>query len=233
LEVQEHWETYIEKRDHLAHHLDLVTNALKLESVGEVFSPDLTIDNMRNDLCKCLYKMHFQLLLLIESYSKLVSVLSSFSIGAPIINLSSEVTSAKRELMASFDEFESDRNSTSSSPQSEAGVAAENSMRTESEAHLRELVGERDWTRAIKYLRTMRVHFPGYSCLGSNEDDDVNVILGMFCQQMCESKDFYVVITESEHNLSEMTRLLMETSFQLSSTLHSLDSFTNSQNTAI
>ena len=59
--------------------------------------------------------------------------------------------------------------------------------------------------------------------LGTTEADDINTILSIYCQQICESQVCYLIITEPEHNLAEISRLLMDTSLQLSSTLHSLD----------
>ena len=77
LEVQEHWETFNEKREHLLECLDSIRSSVKLETLEEHLHSDCNIVDMRTDLCKCLYKMHFQLLLLIESYLKLVSILRS------------------------------------------------------------------------------------------------------------------------------------------------------------
>lgn len=74
LEVQEHWETFNEKREQLLECLNSM-KSLKLESVAEQIHSEGNLMDLRRDLCKCLYKMHFQLMLLIESYLKLISLL--------------------------------------------------------------------------------------------------------------------------------------------------------------
>lgn len=79
LEVHEHWETFLEKKNYLLECLESLRSAMKIEAMGEVLHSECNIEELRTDLCKSLYKMHFQLLLLIESYSKLVSLLASAS----------------------------------------------------------------------------------------------------------------------------------------------------------
>ena len=54
--------------------LGLVQSTLKLQLMGETFS-EQTCDDQHFDLCRCLYKLHFQALLFIENYAKLVSAL--------------------------------------------------------------------------------------------------------------------------------------------------------------
>jgi hypothetical protein len=88
LEIQEHWETFNEKKEHLLECLDSIRKFIKLETLGEHIHSDCNIVNLRSDLCKCLYKMHFQLLLLIESYLKLVSVLNSTANNSLVIYIS-------------------------------------------------------------------------------------------------------------------------------------------------
>jgi hypothetical protein len=59
LEIQEHWETFNEKKEHLLECLDSIRKLIKLETLGEHIHSDSNIVNLRSDLCKCLYKMHF------------------------------------------------------------------------------------------------------------------------------------------------------------------------------
>lgn len=59
LEEQEHWETFLEKREHLAEAADAVRSGAKLEALGEALSPELLLEQ-RLDLCRALYRLHFQ-----------------------------------------------------------------------------------------------------------------------------------------------------------------------------
>ncbi|XP_054160244.1 protein furry homolog [Oppia nitens] len=202
------------------------------------------------DLCKCLYKMHYQLMLLIESYLKLISLLKTNTSQCSMLlvsNLSQEVTAVKCELLKTIttaaDDTESDRqsqcsaspqpsSSTTSTTSSNSTLDGNNSL-TDYECHLKELVVSQQFAKAIKLLHRMRTQFPDYCCFGINDgissgddvDDDniVNIVLTVYCNILCESRSYYLVITEPEHNPAEITRQLMDTSLQLSSTLHSLD----------
>lgn len=158
-------------------------------------------------------------------------------------NLSQEVTAVKHDLIKSVEDTESDRQSNTSSPQLEANGLNQNAL-SDLETQLKELVVSHQFSKAIKTLHQIRGHFPGsnrlsrelkplmvtspltagYFSLGVNEDDDINIILSIYCNILCESRSYYLVITEPEHNPAEITRQLMDTSLQLSSTLHSFES---------
>ncbi|XP_054160326.1 protein furry-like isoform X2 [Oppia nitens] len=247
LEVQEHWETFNEKKDYLLDSLDSFKNHQKLEAIAAA-SANMT--DTSTDLCKCLYKMHFQLMLLIESYLKLISLLKTNTSQCSMLlvsNLSQEVTAVKCELLKTIttaaDDTESDRqsqcsaspqpsSSTTSTTSSNSTLDGNNSL-TDYECHLKELVVSQQFAKAIKLLHRIRSQFPDYCCFGINDgisggdddDDDniVNIVLTVYCNILCESRSYYLVITEPEHNPAEITRQLMDTSLQLSSTLHSLD----------
>jgi hypothetical protein len=77
LEIHEHWETFSEKRNHLLECVESIRSSIKLDSFIDNLHSECNIIDLLTDLCKCLYKMHFQLMLLIESYLKLVSFLRS------------------------------------------------------------------------------------------------------------------------------------------------------------
>ena len=47
----------------------------KLESLGEQLN-EYNIDHEQVDLCKCIYKLHFQLVLMLESFAKLLRLIS-------------------------------------------------------------------------------------------------------------------------------------------------------------
>lgn len=49
---------------------------MKLQLMGETF-PDQTYDEQHFDLCRYLYRLHFQVLLFIENSAKLVNALQN------------------------------------------------------------------------------------------------------------------------------------------------------------
>lgn len=74
LEIQENLDNYTDKKDFALECLDAIKTHQKLVSLGEQM--DYNMDNEPLDLVKCLYKLHFQLLLLLESFAKLLRLLS-------------------------------------------------------------------------------------------------------------------------------------------------------------
>lgn len=54
--------------------LDGIKSTVKLQNLGESL-PELCPDEQHTDLCRCLYKLHFQLSLLYDTYAKLLLVM--------------------------------------------------------------------------------------------------------------------------------------------------------------
>ena len=75
LEIQENLDNFTDKKDFALECLDAIQTHQKLVSLGEQMS-DYNMDNEPLDLVKCLYKLHFQLLLLLESFGKLLRLIS-------------------------------------------------------------------------------------------------------------------------------------------------------------
>ena len=71
------------------------------------------------------------------------------------------MTSVKIDLMKSVEDTESDRQSTSSSPQPEAGSSIDTNILNDLELHLRELISSQQFGKAIKVLHHIRAQFPG------------------------------------------------------------------------
>ncbi|XP_067137576.1 protein furry [Centruroides vittatus] len=212
LEIQEHWETFLEKQEHTIECMDSIKSLMKLEALGEPVAEE-TVEEQRVDLCRCLYKLHFQLLLLLESYTKLLSFLNAISSHSQVFDLSHEVTAIKLELIKAVEETESDR----LSPSSQLEVS-----RHDVENVLLELIQGSKWGKVIKHLHSYRSMIPG-SILGNSEEDDIEVILGIYCRHICENRTGYFIVTQAEYNLCNVCQQLMDISLQVSSILHTLE----------
>lgn len=79
LELQAHWETFNEKRDSLMAVTEKCSKIVRQTPEGPV------VEQIHlSKLCKMMYKMHFQLFLLFESYLKIVELLKSISDHAEV-----------------------------------------------------------------------------------------------------------------------------------------------------
>ncbi len=107
LEIQENFENFVDKKEYSLECLEAVKAHEKLVSLGEELS-HYNVDTEQVDLCRCLYKQHFQLLLLLESFSKLLrfvrqSVMASATAaggaGPEVVDKSKEVEEIRRQLL--------------------------------------------------------------------------------------------------------------------------------------
>ncbi len=107
LEIQENFENFVDKKEYSLDCLDAVKSHEKLVSLGEELG-HYNVDTEQVDLCRCLYKQHFQLLLLLESFSKLLrfvkqSVMASATAagggGPEVADKSVELAEIRRELL--------------------------------------------------------------------------------------------------------------------------------------
>ena len=64
--------------------LGLVQSTMKLQMMGETF-PEQTYDEQHFDLCRYLYRLHFQVLLFIENSAKLVNALQNVAASHEVI----------------------------------------------------------------------------------------------------------------------------------------------------
>ncbi len=71
LEIQENFENFVDKKEYSMECLEAVKAHEKLVSLGEDLA-HYNVDTEQVDLCRCLYKQHFQLLLLLESFAKML-----------------------------------------------------------------------------------------------------------------------------------------------------------------
>lgn len=147
LEVQEHFETFLEKREHNLEYMDALRSAMKLESIGEEISEEM-LDETKLDLCRGLYKLHFQALLLVDSYNKVLSHLTNSINHTQIVDLSEEVSAVKAEIIRAVEDTESDRLS--------PPVPIEIHLLSQPEAEnvLIELIMQHKWNKVTKHLHT-------------------------------------------------------------------------------
>lgn len=208
LEEQEHWETFVEKREHLLEAQDAVRSAAKLEALGEALSDHLLLEQ-RLDLCRALYRLHFQALLLLEGYRRLLEQLLSVAPQCQLADLSDELTAVRAEVVRSIEDTESER----LSPPPGAAVVAE--LAGDGDQVLDTLLRERRWAEVVRHLHRNR---------GPGEDDDLEAVLGAYCRHLTrQAGRGFFALTRPDPDLAQVGQRLRELSLQLSSALHTLD----------
>ncbi|XP_055531189.1 protein furry isoform X3 [Wyeomyia smithii] len=172
LEVQEHLETFFDRKDTVLDSLDAVKTSCKLalftsdidsanEGTGSNLMTSMSVDpattELLIDLGRGLYKLMFQLLLLIESDHKIaVSVVQNLRQNEKMQDLSNLYVSVRGALLRCIDDAEMESLDTSTSTEGEntptpsPGLPMNN---CEFENSLIELIDNQRWSAAINHVK--------------------------------------------------------------------------------
>merc|ERR550532_958961 len=102
LEIQENFENYVDKKDTTLACLEGLKAHVKLVSLGENVESCVNMEGDQVELCRYLYKLHFQQLLLLESYTKLLQLLSGAASSSGVVDLSEEVAGVRSSLLGAL-----------------------------------------------------------------------------------------------------------------------------------
>lgn len=120
-------------------------------------SPDSATSELLIDLGRGVYKLIFQVLLLIESDHKIaISVMSSMRQNEKMEDLSSLYISVRSELQRCIDDADMDSLDTSTSTEGEHTPTKTMSTGPEFESRLHEMIDKHDWKPAIALTRQFR-----------------------------------------------------------------------------
>ena len=102
LEIQENFENFVDKKDTTWSCLEGLKAHVKLVSLGESIDTCVNLDTDQVELCRFLYKLHFQQLLLLESYTKLLQLLSGAAGSSGVVDLSDQVAAVRANLLTAL-----------------------------------------------------------------------------------------------------------------------------------
>ena len=102
LEIQENFDNYVDKKDTTLSCLEALKAHVKLLSMGDSVESGTNLEADQVELCRFLYKLHFQQLLLLESYTKLLQLLSGAASSSGVVDLSSEVAAVRSSLLGAL-----------------------------------------------------------------------------------------------------------------------------------
>lgn len=139
------------------------------------------------DLAKALYKLHFQLLLLIEATNKMNLMLSVALKSAQFKDSSSEVVLVKSALIRTIEDTEADGGTPT--PVSSAPVSPNLVNTDDLELALYELLVNEKWSTAISFIK----HNKGYFSRDQEHyyldiDDDVVLMLNIYCKRLVQER---------------------------------------------
>ncbi|XP_068599918.1 protein furry homolog-like [Brachionichthys hirsutus] len=208
LELQEHLDTYTSKRE---------AAELWLENCRETFGdkdssqrPNTHAQQMENlaelELCRRLYKLHFQLLLLFQAYCKLVSAVDTIKREAEVTNMSEELTILENCLKEA---------ETGTDGQEDVCMsdAAQNSTETAIQS-LIETLRARDFCSALTQVKVFRSLWPN-DIFGNETDNAVQTLLHIYFRHQTLGQTGCLAVVGPSRDLSQASTRLMELNLQI------------------
>ncbi|XP_063231705.1 protein furry [Bacillus rossius redtenbacheri] len=216
LEIQEHRETFLDRKDHALECLDAVKAMVKLQLLGE----GLSSEELVLDLGRALYKLHFQLLLLIEASNKMVAAIAATAHANNLQDASVEVAAVKAGLVRAVEEGAGSGLGTPTPPSSAGPAPALDQL----EASLLELLQAEKWTATLRFVSRNRALLFSEVLPCNQDEDDITSILNIYCRHLAHKKPDIFVVTRTEQDLNDTFSQLMDSLFQVLAAVNGLDS---------
>ncbi|KAM6963189.1 protein furry homolog-like isoform 7-T7 [Aplochiton taeniatus] len=208
LELQEHLDTYNGKREAAEEWLE---NCRK--TFGDKDSSQRTntqaqqMENLAElELCRRLYKLHFQLLLLFQAYCKLVSRVDTIKREAEVTNMSEELAI-----------LESCLKEAELGSEGKEGVCISDSAQASTETAIQSLIETlraRDFGSALTQVKTFRSLWPN-DIFGNETDDAVQTLLHIYFRHQTLGQTGCLAVVGPSRDLSHASARLTELNLQI------------------
>ncbi|XP_017861895.1 PREDICTED: protein furry isoform X7 [Drosophila arizonae] len=256
LEVQEHLETFFDRKDQVLECLDAVKTSCKLSLFNEsdVAASSMELPSSSSiacmpfdpastevvlDLGRSLYKLMFQLLLLIESNHKISSnVVNHFRVNENMHDISDLYALVRDALVRCTSEAELDCLESSTSTEGEHTPTPSPSLpmtQEEFEASLHEHIDLQRWSSAISHVRQYRrvstlsagdqsLTIFSYGNLDSRiKFDEISIILNAYAHSIMKDRTEAFIVSKSDSELYEVYAILSENLYHVSSALTNME----------
>ncbi|NXJ15189.1 FRYL protein, partial [Odontophorus gujanensis] len=213
LELQEHLDTYNVKRE---------AAEQWLADCRRTFGTDDGIHGTNTDaqeleLCRRLYKLHFQLLLLFQAYCKLISQVNTIKKEAEVINMSEE--------LALLESCLKEAEAASDSGIEETEIAEASQASTETAIHsLIEALRSKEFVSAVAQVKAFRSIWP-HDIFGSSEDDPIQTLLHIYFRHQTLGQTGSFAVVGSNQDMSEASSKLMELNLEIRESLRMVQSY--------
>ncbi|NXX84726.1 FRYL protein, partial [Urocolius indicus] len=213
LELQEHLDTYNAKRE---------AAEQWLEDCKRTFGTcdgihGTNTDAQELELCRRLYKLHFQLLLLFQAYCKLISQVKTIKKEAEVINMSEE--------LAFLESCLKEAEAASDSGIEEIEIAEASQASTETAIHsLIETLRNKEFVSAVAQVKAFRSIWP-HDIFGSSEDDPVQTLLHIYFRHQTLGQTGSFAVVGSNQDMSEASSKLMELNLEIRESLRMVQSY--------
>ncbi|XP_036189297.1 protein furry homolog-like isoform X6 [Myotis myotis] len=211
LELQEHLDTYNAKREAAEQWLDNCKRTFGTKE--DIYR--INTDAQELELCRRLYKLHFQLLLLFQAYCKLISQVNAIKNEAEVINMSEE--------LAQLESILREAESASESEETDISKAAQTTIETAIHS-LIETLKNKEFISAVAQVKAFRALWPN-DIFGSCEDDPVQTLLHIYFHHQTLGQTGSFAVIGSDLDMSEANYKLMELNLEIRESLRMVQSY--------
>uniref|UniRef100_A0A8C7NIF3 Furry homolog, like n=1 Tax=Oncorhynchus mykiss TaxID=8022 RepID=A0A8C7NIF3_ONCMY len=202
LELQEHLDTYNGKREAAEEWLENCRKTFGNKDCNQ--RPNTQAQEL--ELCRRLYKLHFQLLLLFQAYCKLISRVDTIKREAEVTNMSEELAILESCLKQAESGVDG---------QEDVGVSDASQTSTETAIQsLIETLRARDFGSALTQVKTFRSLWPN-DIFGNESDDAVQTLLHIYFRQQTLGQTGCLAVVGPSRDLSQANGRLMELNLQI------------------
>nr|XP_055052852.1 protein furry homolog isoform X2 [Misgurnus anguillicaudatus] len=206
LELQEYLETYNNRKETVISWLrNCKANFPKCAGDGVITYQPAETEEKRLELCQRLYKLHFQLLLLFQSYCKLIGQVHTISCIPELQNMSRELNDLRSNLHAA--------SVASQEPPAECrDSTADSSTYSSSEAAVQailESLKNNEFSRAIHHIQECRKMWPR-DIFGSSSENEIQTLLNIYFRHQTLGQTGTFALVGSTQDMSEICGRLTE-----------------------
>uniref|UniRef100_A0A2K5DXP2 FRY like transcription coactivator n=1 Tax=Aotus nancymaae TaxID=37293 RepID=A0A2K5DXP2_AOTNA len=211
LELQEHLDTYNAKREAAEQWLDDCKRTFGAKE--DMYR--ISTDGQELELCRRLYKLHFQLLLLFQAYCKLINQVNTIKNEAEVINMSEE--------LAQLENILKEAESASENEEIDISKAAQTTIETAIHS-LIETLKNKEFISAVAQVKAFRSLWPS-DIFGSCEDDPVQTLLHIYFHHQTLGQTGSFAVIGSNLDMSEANYKLMELNLEIRESLRMVQSY--------
>ncbi|KAJ8737271.1 hypothetical protein PYW07_000542 [Mythimna separata] len=183
LELHEHLQTFFDRREHTLEILELSRGATE-------------------ELARSLYRLIFQLLLLLETNNKMIVAVYTAALENKGVEMSGAVCAVRNQLAAS------------AASASAADAWPEAAPAPHDDAKLLQLIQKQKWSTALALVRERNAE--RILERGELPEDDVTTLLHVYCKGLAQAQPDMVAITRPVHELSQNLSFMMESLYKVS-----------------
>ncbi|KAK5904963.1 hypothetical protein CesoFtcFv8_006477 [Champsocephalus esox] len=206
LELQEYLDTYNNRKEAALTWLSNCKATFTRSVGGTVITcQPAEHEDKQLELCQRLYKLHFQLLLLFQSYCKLIEQVHAIGSIPELTNISRELNDLKSHLRVAAASVTNDEMSACESACSEPTFSS-------SEAAVQAILkclNTNEFPTAIRYIQECRTMWPN-DIFGSPCEEEVQTLLNIYFRHQTLGQTGTFALVGSKQDLTEISAKLME-----------------------